>query len=290
MRKLKLLGILILILAISLIFVSCSDMKEIGFQENEDLKIIFSYNYDNDTNIVVKNISDKIILEYEVAYMEFDKNGLSTDDYKKGIMEAANLLPDDKAIGNWYGANGKYVVAIIKNVKYKGGEEWNAVGVDEYFSNLEKNFNIEEYEKNFKNKVEGNGVLAQENEFLKINYTYITHDNEFSLNKDYHYYVENISDKTILEFGIIVAEFDENGLPIRTSPYDHFSRNSRGIGGIANLASGEGQEFYNDLFLEPNCENTKCIVSYIKFYNGYEWENPYIYEWIYLNSGELDSY
>jgi len=265
-----------------------SEMKGVNSLENQDLKVLLAYTYDSKDYIMVENTSDEIILDYELSYMEFDKNGLKVGNYETKSVEAANLIPGDIEQGSWLGSNGKYVVVVVNHIVYKDGEEWNAEGIDEYFNSIENTFDVEEYNKYLTNLLKEEGPLAENNEYVKIKEASIKHNNQFSDDHDLYFIVENTSDKAIVYLQVWVVQFDKNGLPVSTSPYDDFSRNSRVAGSAVNIPSGENSDFTSPLFLSAGCDNIKCIVSYLEFKDGEEWTNPYIFKWICLNNGEFE--
>ena len=71
--------------------------EEEVFEQNQDLKVTVSYIYDNDPYVVVENVSDKPILDYSVAFLVFDKNGFTVDDWCQGEVSSANLMPEVRA-------------------------------------------------------------------------------------------------------------------------------------------------------------------------------------------------
>lgn len=257
------------------------------FKESEDLKIILSYTYDNSVFALVENVSDKIITDFAISYIQFDKNGLSIEDVKSGQFEKANMLPGKKLLGHWHGGAGKYVVARVKYVKYKDGSEWFADMLDKEFEEIEKNFSTDNHTKEIK-KLKSNSKKAESSEYVKIVGDMKIKRNQFSDNSDFVFTLENVSEKTVKAVSLLVAQYDENGLPVGTSPYNDISFNTRSTGGVVNLLSGDIGTYSDNLFFEPSCDTFKVIVTRIVFEDEEEWENPYYYEWAYFTNKKLE--
>ena len=66
---------------------------------NADLKVVASFIYDNETYVVVENVGEQAILNFRVAYINFDNNGFVTttdsNGYESGKYDTANLMPGE---------------------------------------------------------------------------------------------------------------------------------------------------------------------------------------------------
>ncbi len=258
------------------------------FEGTSDMAVSFAYMNQRYTNIIVENTSDKVILDYKVAYIQFDKNGfsVSSNQYEGGSITAANLLPGDKEISSFYGVNGKYVVATIVYIRYQGDETWEANNIEAWADNTIKNFTVDGYKESI-NALKDKAVLAETNEYVEIVSTEKYHDNQFSNKDDLSFTLKNISSNTIESATLCLLEYDENGLAIPTSPHNTYAKNDHVIGGTINLLSDTTNSFIKSLFFEPTCEKYKCIVKDIVFSDGTEWTNPYVYEWIFCNCDQF---
>jgi len=65
--------------------------EPVSFEPNENVRVVATFIYDNDTYVVVENTGEQAVLNYRVAYINYDKNGfVSTNDsdgYKRGKKE-----------------------------------------------------------------------------------------------------------------------------------------------------------------------------------------------------------
>ena len=103
-----------------------------------DLRVVASFVYSGDTYAVVENIGEQAILNFRIAYINFDNNGFATtsDNYEGGRAETVNLMPGDKDICAWYGASGNYAVATISEVDYADGRSWKMQNIDRWAKNI----------------------------------------------------------------------------------------------------------------------------------------------------------
>ncbi len=105
------------------------------------LTVMGTFVYDKDTYVVVRNDSDQAILNYKVAYVDFDRNGFTTttdrDGYESGKSEAANIMPSQTAIAGWYGAGSDsvYSAAFITSVDYQDGTSWELDDISGWANN-----------------------------------------------------------------------------------------------------------------------------------------------------------
>lgn len=257
-----------------------------SFEENQDLKIVASFVYDNDTYVVAENVGEQAILNFKIAYINFDKNGFTTtNDYKTGKAETVNLMPGEKNIFSWYGATGDYALSAITNVDYADGSTWETTvaQLDSWAKTARTNFSMDDYKESIILMKE-TGVLAETNDYVTLADFYIKHDNRFSAKHDFHFSVTNTSEQGITRLNVFVLEFDENGFPVNVNPYDTYCINGHMTGGNINLAAGQTGSYSDDLFLSPTTDQIKAAITHIEFQDGTEWDNPYIFEWIITNN------
>lgn len=264
------------------------------FEPNEDLQVVTAFVYDNDTYVVVENTGTQPILNYRIAYINFDKNGFvatrDSDGYERGKNDTANLMPGDKDIGGWYGADGIYAVAAVVSIDYADGTTWeaNEMQVENWAKEASNSFSVEE-QKNEVSRLKETGSLAETNEFASLTDYTIKHGNQFSSDHDLHFSLQNTSDQGITRLNIFVLEFDKNGFPVAVNPYDTYCINGHQTGGTVNLASGASSSYSDDLFISSTTTQIKGVISYIEFQDGSEWNNPYLYEWILGNCNAYET-
>jgi len=253
--------------------------------ENQDLRIVAAYSNDRYINIIVENISEKTILNYKVAYIEFDANGISvtTENYKNGGVNTANLLPGDKNLSSFYGSRGKYACATVTYMEFSDGETWENHFVDNWAKEVKETFAVQQYEELLA-ELAPSAALAKINPHVSIESTSKEFTNRFSSLADIKFTLKNIGEKDITRASLWVLQFDSNGYAISTSPYSTYVINDRGVGGTINLAVGEVERYTDNLFLQGNCDKYKIIVATLVFADGTEWTNPYLYEWILVNT------
>lgn len=258
------------------------------FVPNDDLRIVAAFSYDNDTHVVIENVGDQAILNYRVAYIAFDKNGfVATRDsrgYDTGKHETVNLMPSEKAISTWYGADGVYTVAVIVGVDYQDGSTWEAQYIEKWASTVRSEFNVDAYKSEI-DKLKEFDALATTNEYAMLTDHSIQHRNQFSSKHDFLFSISNTSDQGITKLSLFILEFDENGFPVSVNPYDTYCINGHSTGGTLNLAAGQSGSYTNNLFISPTTTQIKVVISSIEFQDGTDWQNPYIYEWILANNG-----
>lgn len=259
------------------------------FEANADLEVVATFVYDNDTYVVVENVGEKAILNFKVAYVNFDSNGFATttdsDGYLQGKVDAANLMPGAKTIAGWYSSSksGSYAVAVVTSVDYADGSNWNATNINSWSDSIRASFSIENY-KNDINAMKETAVLAETNEYASVANFSIVHRNQFTSSYDFDFSIKNTSDQGITSISIFVLEFDENGFPVSVSPYDTYCLNGHSTGGTINLAPEQNGEYTDNLFLDGTTSQIKFIIFKIQFQDGTEWFNPYTYEWIIANN------
>lgn len=262
------------------------DNAPIKFVASEDLSVVAAYIYDGDTYVIVENTGDNPILDYKVAYINFDSNGFSTTTdsrgYELGRNEAANIMPGTKTQAAWYGAKGNYAVATVASITYADGTTWEATQLEAWAKEQKSQFSVEKYKESIK-ALEENATLAESNEYAEIFSYSIVHGNQFSSDLDLHFTISNLSSQGIVSARIFVLEFDENGFPVSVSPYDTYCLNGHQTAGTINLAAGKTEEFVNSLFIDGTTTQIKTVIAELEFQDGTTWENPYLYEWVLVN-------
>jgi len=257
------------------------------FEPNADLRIVHAFVFDGDTYLVIENVGDQPVLNFRVAYANFDKNGfLATTDsagYKTGKSTSANLMPGEKHIFGWSGAKGDYASAAIISAEYADGSVWETAYIDLWAKTAAAEFSVDA-QKAAIEAMKADAALAETNEFAQLSDLSIKHGNSYSAQHDLHFSVENLSAQGIAKLNVFVLEFDENGFPVSVNPYSKYCINGHSTGGTVNLASGESGSYSDDLFLFPETTQIKIVISYIEFQDGSQWENPWLYEWIIANN------
>ncbi len=260
-------------------------LKKDAFVENHGVEVVASYVYDGDVYVVVKNITEKPVLSFTVAYLAFDKNGLPTEsNYKRGTNSTANIMPGEKKIVSFYGnSTDAYASAIVTNITYSDDTTWEFDKVSDWYATIKKDFTVAAYNESL-TKIAAEAIKAETNEYLSIDSTEKIHRNQFSTQDDFVFTLTNKSSKDIVKATIRVLEYDENGYAVSTSPYDTYCKNDNSTGGTINIAAGDTDEFSSNLFFEASCKQYKCIVQSVEFADGETWTNPYLYEWIITNN------
>ena len=240
---------------------------------------------------IVKNNSEKTIKEYTLANIGFDSNGnnvkLGYDEvYELTSFESANILP-----GNVHGIDKYsyisedifYVISTVVKITYMDGTTWEAEAIEKWAEDEIKNFSVEKYKKKIESySVESNNAVN--NGYIQIVTTDKYHDNQFSTKDDLDATVKNIGSKDIRSFSLLIAQYDQNGYGVNTSPYDIIKQNMSGADvDDANLKVGGTDEFSWSLFFAPDCKEYKIIVNEIEFSDGTTWKNPYLLQWILYN-------
>lgn len=260
------------------------------FVISDDLKIIASYVYSTDTYFIVENTGYKPILEYKIAYINFDSNGFVTTTDSKGYEIAldttANLMPKSKSQTYSFGATGDYSVATVTYIKYSDGSEWNANNIDSWVKEQTKNFSVTDY-KNSITALSDDAKLAEKNEYVSITDYSLVHDNSFSSDYDLHFSLNNTSSQGIIGIQVFVLEFDKNSFPVSVSPYDTYCKNGHICSGTINLAAGENGSYSDPLFINGSTTQIKIIPAEIKFQDETTWQNPYLYEWVLVNHNTI---
>lgn len=257
------------------------------FEPCPDLRIVASYTYNNYTHVVVENTGSQPILNFSLAYINFDKNGFPTttdsDGYERGKADAVNLMPGDKNDFSWYGASGLYVEAAITSADYADGSSWSISGLGSWASSVRSGFSVDDYKASIA-ALSDDAALAETNEYALLTEIYITHGNQFSNDHDLNFSVQNTSDLGITRLVLFVLEFDENGFPVSVSPWDINCMNGHTTGGTINLAAGQTGSYSDDLFIQPTTTQIKSVIQHLEFQDGTEWTNPYYLEWILSNN------
>ena len=259
-----------------------------GFEPCADLRVLAAYVYDGDTYVLVENTGDRPILNFRLAYINFDKNGFPTttdrSGYDTGRAEAVNLMPGEKNIFSWFGASGSYALAEITGVDYSDGSDWSAAGLNGWAQSVRSGFDTDENSASLK-ALGADGALAEACEYASLTEVYLNHGNQFSNSLDLHFSVQNTGTLGITKLTLFVLEFDENGFPVSVKPYDTCCLNGHNTGGTINLAAGQTGIYEDDLFISSTTTQIKTVIARLEFQDGSEWDNPYIYEWIISGCG-----
>lgn len=263
------------------------------FKPSDDLVVEIS-TLDSDRRdaiSLVKNKSDKTIKEYTIAYVGFDSNGNSVNlgynsTYELFSVTSANILPGEvHGIDNsaYINEDIYYVSATISKITYKDGSIWEADAIEKWAENEVNNFSIDNYKKKISSfSVESNN--AENNGYLQVVSSDKYHYNQFSTKDDLDVTIKNVGNKDIRTFSLIVAQYDQNGYGVNTSPYDLIKLNMSGADvDDANLKTGESDEFSWTLFFNPDCSTYKIVVNEIEFSDGTTWKNPNLLYWILYN-------
>ena len=267
-----------------------NDNAKAEFVPSQDMRVVSAFIYDNDTYIVVENTSDKAIINYTIAYMNFDANGfLTTTDsrtYERGKNSAANLMPGDKTIAGWYGASGKYAVATIASIDFSDGTTWEAEYLDLWAKENKAGFSASEYHDNIQMLAE-NAQKAENNSYAQLTNFSLTHGNRYASDLDLDFSIKNLSSQGIISVSLFVLEFDQNGFPVSVSPYDTYCKNGHYTGGTINLGIGQSGSYTDDLFIDGSTTQIKIVISSVVLQDGTEWVNPYFYEWMVYHNPKM---
>ncbi len=148
-----------------------TESQDVTFAYNEDLSVVTAFAYDSHTYIVVENVGEQPILNFKVAYIHFDKNGFvattDSDGYEVGRYDTVNLMPGNKTIGEWYGADGDYVAATIVAVDYADGKTWETSQIDSWVKTTQDEFSVDNYKSEIA-ALKEMGALAETNEFATL--------------------------------------------------------------------------------------------------------------------------
>ena len=264
------------------------EAKQEIFETTTDVTVDFAYRYDRDIFILIENTSDKPIVDVKLSWICFDNNGFSTsrNGYSNGKAESINMLPGDKKMLSWYDSDGgDNVVAVPTYIKFQNGDVWETEGIKSWSENTAASFNVSDHKSSL-SAISNNASKAESNDYLKIVSTDKYNDNMFSSSDDFSFKISNLTSKKIEKIRLAVCEFDKNGYAVSVSPYDSYSRNCRFTGGTVNLAPNATESFVDSLFFEAECTKYKVVVASVEYGDGTEWNNPYLYEWIYSNSNE----
>ncbi len=168
-----------------------------AFVYNEDLQIIASFKYDSYLHVVVQNTGEQPILNFQIGYINFDRNGFTTttraDGYEGGSASAVNLMPGEKSIYRWYSTDGDYPVVTALQVDYADGSQWNATNINYWVDETKNNFTVDRYNANIE-ALAADGRLAESNEYVSLDNYYLQHGNQFSSQHDLWFTITNKSD------------------------------------------------------------------------------------------------
>ena len=259
------------------------------FIRNDDLRIVAAFKYNGYLYVVAENAGEQPIINFDIAYINFDRNGFTTttngNGYEGGSVNAANLMPGEKSIFRWYSSDGEYTTATVIHVDYADGAQWNATNINYWVEETKSNFTVDQYNADVE-ALADEGQLAESNEYVSLDNYYLQHGNQFSTQHDLWFTITNKSEQAISIANVYVLEFDDNGFPVNVSPYDTYCMNGHSTGGTVNLAPGQTNSYSDDLFTSASTAQIKVIVTYLEFQDGTEWHNPYMYEWILTNHDE----
>ena len=252
---------------------------------NCGVEVVTSYVYDGDVFILVKNVSDKPVLSYSVAYMTVDKNGLPTEStYSKGTSSTANIMPGEKKFSSYRGnSTDAYATAVVTNITYSDNTTWEFDKVSEWYETMKTDFTVASYNESL-TKLATDAAQAETNEYVSVDSSSKNHRNQFSTSDDFDFTLTNKSSKDVVNVTVRVLEYDENGYAVSTSPWNTYCKNDRSTGGTVNLTAGSTDTFTSSLFFEAGCKQYKCAVQSVEFADGETWTNPYIFEWIIVNN------
>ena len=173
--------IIFIIVCICIIYKIFVVNGEITYSECTDLEIqaLYFNDYDNYGYFTVKNVGDKVIKDFTVAYIGFDSNGnnikvgYDEDIFEKVKFETANIIP-----GSVYGLdstiyiyddNISYFDIAIESITYKDGEKWEMKGIENWANKSANSFDINSI-KETKENLKTKALLAEKNDYLKIKY------------------------------------------------------------------------------------------------------------------------
>lgn len=256
------------------------------YETNKDLQVVAGFTYDGYTYVVVENTGDKPILNYSVAYINYDENGFSTtsgDGYRNGRNDAANIMPGGKAIARWLGDSGKYVDAVVTSVDYSDDTTWEMNEIETWADSSKGSFSVDKYNDKIA-ELDKVAPLAESNEYLSLDGTSMEHRNQFSTSSDFSFTLTNKASQGITKASVFVLQFDASGFPVSVSPYDTYCLNGRSTGGTINLTPGSTDTLTDNLFFDANTTQYKVVISSITFQDETTWTNPYLYEWIIANN------
>jgi len=181
----------------------------------------------------------------------------------------------------------KYFDATIASVTYMDNTTWEARGLDVWAKEVSDAFTIEGYQEKTE-ELKEDALLAESNPYIQIlgsekneNRPYFTID------------IENVGEKTIKDFTIIVLQYDENGYAVnaslRVGTYWDATvvRNAKNYTfESANIKADIKCQGRSNTIFESECATYKVIIYAIEFIDGSIWTNDYAMQWQLYNENE----
>lgn len=251
--------------------------------DNDYLKITATFVYDNYLNIVAENLSDKTIIDFQITYICYDSNGLVvTKGYETGNVSAANLVAGAKDSYRYYEPGCAYARVIVSSITFSGDEIWENPDAA-IWAVTRGDFSVDEYNAEIA-AMAANAKSAETNPYITIVSTRKFDNNRYSNSDDLDFSVKNTSDKTISSAKFFVLQYDSNGYAIDANSYNDYCKNGDTLSGTLNLMPGTTNGYNASLYFEPSCSQFKIIPYSVTFEDGTVWDNPYLFEWILVNS------
>ena len=262
-----------------------------SYQKASDLEILATMVQGENGYFMVKNTGNQVITDFTLTVAGFDASGNVIDltgstVYQSFDFATTNILPDTVfGLKNYVylRQDVKYMEAMVSSITYKDGSVWSTKGLDAWTKDVSDDFSVEEYRHSI-DAMKSDAILAESNEYLKITGSSKYSDNQFSNDDDFDFSAENIGDRDIQKFDIIVMEYDANGYGISVSPYEFVMQNCRVVSADpANLMANCEATYNKSLFFESECKTYNTLVYEIEFKDGTKWTNEYAFQWMLYN-------
>ena len=256
-----------------------------------DVEVIATSVSGNYGYATIKNTGEKVIKDFTLAVVGYDASGNAISLggntlYRTFEFSTANVLPGAaSALENTVYLNNsvKYMDVTVSEIVYKDGSTWKTDGLDAWAKDVSDEFSVE----NHKQTIEGmktKAVLAEENPYIKITGTSKYNNNRYSTNEEFSLEIQNVGDKTIKKFDVIVLQYDSNGYAINVSPYSFVTTNGRtATVDPANIDPNESGGWTWSLFMQGECDSYKVLPYHIEFKDGTVWSNENALPWILYN-------
>lgn len=281
-----------------------------SFTISKDLEILATYIQADDNErafFTAKNNSDDTIIDFSVVCLGFDRNGnvaklnTSFDNiYEEEDFTLANILPGavfclpedncGQANSIYLGNESKirYLKIAVSFIKFKSGKTWELGDKDAWAETVVADFSLETEKESVKTlKADADAALT--NPYIELSNIYSKHStNQFIDANDLYFNVENIGDKSISSFSVIVAEFDGegNGIHLSNAGYlyglKYITLNSHKIP-CDGLSVQQKETFVCPSHIMPNCASQLVIVDQIIFEDDTVWDNEYALQFMMFN-------
>ena len=239
-----------------------------AYTPSQDIEVCLAF-VDREATVVTKRLTEKELKSVELACMYYTASGYSIGEYK--LLECTFSTYDKLSIWNFEVPSGSvYMEATVAAVTYADGKKEACAGISDW-AQSKAQLDVKAYEKSLQEMKKNQGAEAENCPAAAITLGAL---------QDGKQKLEICAgEKAINSLVLYALWFDQNGVPLDCNGIFVINGEKISSGGMQANATGT-----YSIEAPKGAAKAKVIVQQVIFADETVWDNPYVYQWAFVNS------